>query len=48
MKDVYNYKLWTELNREYQDVDYISVIEKEDNTKLQQEIACAGGTCEIL
>ena len=47
MKDVYNYKLWTELQREYVDVDYTLLIENEDNTKLQQELACAGGACEV-
>jgi len=47
MKDIYNYKLWTELNREYKNVDYSQLIETEDNTKVQQEIACAGGKCEI-
>lgn len=47
MKDVYNYKLWTELQREYKDVDYTLLTENEDNTKLEQELACAGGACEI-
>jgi len=46
MKDVYNYKLWTELQREYKDVDYTLLIENEDNTKLQEELSCAGGACE--
>lgn len=47
MKDVYNYKLWTELQREYQHVDYTNLIESEDNTELEQALACAGGKCEI-
>ena len=47
MKDVYNWKEWLDLKREYSDVDYTLVIEDEDNTKLQQAIACAGGACEI-
>jgi ribonucleoside-triphosphate reductase len=48
MKDVYNYKLWTELKREYQDVDYTDLIESEDNTELEQSLACSGGACEIV
>ncbi len=48
MKDVYNYKLWTELRREYQNVDYTELTETEDNTKLQQELACSNGSCDIL
>jgi ribonucleoside-diphosphate reductase alpha chain len=47
MKDIYNYKLWTELQREYQDVDYTKLFEAEDNTKLEQELACANGRCEV-
>lgn len=48
MKDVYNYKLWTELQREYQPVDYTTLIESEDNTELEQALACSGGSCEIV
>lgn len=48
MKDVYNYKLWTDLNREYQDVDYTLLEEKENNTNYSQESVCAGGSCEIM
>jgi ribonucleoside-diphosphate reductase alpha chain len=48
MKDVYNYKLWTELNREYKSVDYTKAIEEEDNTDFKLEAACSGGTCEII
>lgn len=47
MKDVYNYKLWTELKREYAEVDYTELSEETDNTKLEQEIACAGGACLV-
>lgn len=48
MKDVYNYKLWTELQREYKPVDYTTLIESEDNTELEQALACSNGSCEIL
>ena len=47
MKDVYNYKLWTELNREYVDVDFRNVIEHEDKTNFEGEAVCSGGACEI-
>ena len=29
------------------DLDFTQVIELDDNTDLQGEIACAGGVCEI-
>ena len=48
MKDVYNYKLWTELKREYKDVDYTEVVEEDDNTELEQALACSSGACEIV
>ena len=46
LKDVANWKYWCDLNREYKDIDYTEMIEEEDNTKLSQEAACAGGQCE--
>lgn len=48
MKDVYNWKEWVDLNREYQDVDFTSVIEETNNTKVDQEWACSGGSCELI
>jgi len=47
MKDVYNYKLWTELKREYVDVDFKNVIEENDSTNFEGESACAGGSCSL-
>jgi ribonucleoside-triphosphate reductase len=47
MKDVYNWKEWVDLNREYSPVDYTHIIEEENNVKPEQEWACAGGACEI-
>lgn len=47
MKDVYNWKRWLDLNREYKSVDYTKMFEEEDNTNFQGESACAGGACEI-
>lgn len=48
MKHVNNWKLWLDLTREYQDVDYTQLLESEDNTKIQETIACAGGACQII
>ena len=47
MKDVYNWKEWVDMKRSYNTVDYTACIEEEDNTTPEQEIACAGGVCEI-
>ena len=47
LKDVNNWKYWCDLNREYQDVDYTAMIEEQDNTKVEQTIACAGGKCDL-
>jgi ribonucleoside-triphosphate reductase len=47
MKDVYNWKEWVDMKRSYNTVDYTECIEEEDNTTPEQEIACAGGVCEI-
>jgi ribonucleoside-diphosphate reductase alpha chain len=48
MKDVYNWKEWLDMNREYQEVDYTQVIEEQNNVNPVQEVACAGGSCEII
>lgn len=48
MKDVYNWKEWVDLKREYKPVDYTMVIEEEDNVKPEQEWACSGGKCELV
>lgn len=47
LKDVRNMKLWLDLNREYNEVDYTQLIEDRDDTKIQETIACGGGSCEI-
>lgn len=47
MKDVYNYKLWIDLNREYKDVDYTKMYEDKDNTNFEGEASCVGGKCEL-
>ena len=48
MKDVYNWKEWLDMKREYKDVDYTQVIEEKNNVNPVQEIACAGGKCDII
>jgi len=48
MKDVYNWKEWIDLQREYKKVDYMEVIEEKDNVEPEQEWACSGGVCELI
>lgn len=48
MKDVYNWKEWVDMSREYKDVDFTNVIEETNNVNPVQEIACAGGKCDIV
>lgn len=47
LKDVANWKYWCDLKREYQDVDFSSMIEETDETTLEQTIACSGGQCSL-
>jgi len=47
LKDVYNWKQWVDLQKVYIDVDYSEMIEEEDNTKLEEALACVGGACEL-
>tara|TARA_Y100001973_G_scaffold106548_1_gene185207 strand:- start:109 stop:2352 length:2244 start_codon:yes stop_codon:yes gene_type:complete len=47
LKDVYNLKLWEKLAQEYQDVDWTTMCEEENNVKFESESACAGGACEM-
>ena len=46
LKRVHNGKLWEDLHREYQPVDWTLLQETSDETKLVEAVACAGGTCE--
>ena len=48
LKDVYNLKQWIDLTREYKEVDYSDMYEEDDDTKISETIACAGGSCEII
>lgn len=47
LKDVNNFKTWIDLERSYVDVPWELLIEEQDNTKVEQSAACAGGQCEI-
>ena len=47
IKDVYNWKRWLDLKREYKDVDYTLLQEDQDFTSFETESACPGGRCEI-
>jgi ribonucleoside-diphosphate reductase alpha chain len=50
LKDVQNWKIWCDLSREYQEVDWSTCIEEEMTS---QDFggageACAGGTCDLM
>ena len=50
LKDVYNWKTWCDLSREYKEIDWSSVIELDENTvdiDTLGAISCAGQQCEI-
>jgi|TARA_B100001094_G_scaffold333423_1_gene411984 ribonucleoside-diphosphate reductase alpha chain len=47
MKDVYNWKIYTDLFNSFSKVDYTQLLETEDNTTGIEEISCAGGACLI-
>ena len=47
MKDVYNWKIYTDLFDSFQKVDYTQLLETEDNTAGIEEVSCAGGACLI-
>jgi hypothetical protein len=48
LKDVYNWKHWSDLQREYKNVDYINMTEEDDNSNFMQESACSNGSCAII
>ena len=47
MKDVYNWKIYTDLYDSFAKVGYTQLLETEDNTVGIEEISCAGGACLI-
>lgn len=48
LKRVHNCKLWEDLTRTYTPVDYTKLVEREDNTAVDQTVACGGGKCDLL
>ena len=48
LKDVYNYKRWIDLKQAYVVVPWEDFREEVDNTKFEQDVACAGGSCELV
>ena len=47
LKDVSNFHYWCNLKRTYRDVDFSTMTEETDETKVTQEWACSGGQCSI-
>lgn len=47
LKDEFNRMLYEHLKSVYRPVDYTQMIEKDNGTNIQQELACAGGACEL-
>lgn len=48
MKDVFNWKRWKDLNKTMVEIDYTKLVEMEDNTKFEEQAACAGGKCSLI
>ena len=50
LKDVHNWKLWCDLKREYKEIDWSTVVEKQMQVSIDSGKAgeaCAGGLCEL-
>ncbi len=50
LKDVNNWKLWCDLNREYREVEWADLTEEDPGfktPKMEAGAACAGGKCEL-
>jgi len=51
LKDVYNWKTWCDLRREYQEIDWSTVHEEAEtviDVTSTTAVACAGGQCELI
>lgn len=48
LKDVYNWKQWIDLSKEYKDVPWEDMYETKDDSKGIEIAACAGGKCELF
>ena len=44
---VFDEDRWNELVKSFKKVDYSGLVEEDDATDFQGEVACAGGSCEI-
>ena len=47
LKDLWTYDRYCSIREKAVSVDYTKLVELQDNTTQQQEVACAGGACEI-
>lgn len=47
LKDLWTYDRYCAIKEKAVSVDYTKLVELQDNTTQQQEVACAGGACEI-
>ena len=47
LKDVNNFKTWVDIERTHEEVPWELLFESEDNTKVEQSAACAGGKCDL-
>ena len=47
LKDMYNIELWNKLKENYVDIDYKDMVEETSTIDVQNELACAGGSCII-
>lgn len=47
LKDVWGWKKWLDLTREYKTVPWEEFKESTDNTKVQDTVACGSGKCEL-
>jgi ribonucleoside-diphosphate reductase alpha chain len=48
LKDVYNWKLYSDLKDSFVSIDYTEMLENEDNTKPEQELSCVNGACALI
>ena len=48
LKDVDAWKKWCDLNRTYKNVPWNEFTEEQDNTTLEQYVACSGGQCSVI
>lgn len=48
LKDVHNFKLWQDLNREHISVDYTAMANAVNDRNVQADVACSGDKCQII